>query len=145
MPCAQGFEPCWTRGGFTYQDCCVGLPNPSCFDAVFTEERCCMDADNDPECWRFARRHISSALRLVEAQAASGPEALQLQAQALRRYSEDDGLLYAFCCNGFHNEYCWGPAVPEAGIIIKQRGISLRPHPLSAQVSDITPWPLASE
>ncbi|CAJ1403449.1 unnamed protein product [Effrenium voratum] len=111
---AQGFEPCWTRGGFTYQDCCVGLPNPSCFDAVFTEERCCMDADNDPECWRFARRHISSALRLVEAQAASGPEALQLQAQALRRYSEDDGLLYAFCCNGFHNEYCWGPAVPEA-------------------------------
>eukprot|EP00913_Durusdinium_trenchii_P028066 g26313.t1 len=49
----------------------------------------------------------------------------------MRLYSEDDGLLYTFCCIGFHNEYCWGHAVHQA----------LIPDPDAWEgVSDITPW-----
>ena len=28
--------------------------------------------------------------------------------------TETPRLLYFFCCTSFHNEYCWGPAVPQA-------------------------------
>ncbi|CAE8636855.1 unnamed protein product, partial [Polarella glacialis] len=132
----EGFAACWSRGaGFTYKECC-GRPgsasDPFCFDAVFTEERCCQEADNSAECWDYARFHINHAIRLGEERAAiPGGEQTWIQVNALRQYVQHDGLLYFFCCNGFHNEYCWGPARPETMVADQDSW---------AGVSDITPW-----
>eukprot|EP00434_Breviolum_minutum_P019222 symbB.v1.2.016942.t1/scaffold1306.1/size125945/1 len=74
-----------------------------------------MEAHDDQECWDWAKFNLANTLQLMEARAAEAPsDALQLQAMALNRYMADDGLLYFFCCTSFHNEYCWGPAVPQA-------------------------------
>lgn len=54
-------------------------------------------------------------------------------------------LLFFFCCSGFHNEYCWGPALPEAhplsSLQSKEPFEALLPD-LDAweAVSDVTPW-----
>ena len=116
----RGFAACWARNGYTYEECCLPPASPSggldeCFDALFTRERCCMEAHDDQECWDWAKFNLANTLQLMEARAAEAPsDALQLQAMALNRYMADDGLLYFFCCTSFHNEYCWGPAVPQA-------------------------------
>ncbi|CAE7355676.1 unnamed protein product [Symbiodinium sp. CCMP2456] len=118
----------------TTQECCGSAeqpPNPSCFDPVYTEELCCMEADWDIECWQHARVHLSEARRIADGQATAGTAGWAMQMEALQRYMVDDMLLYLFCCNGFHNEYCWGPAVPQA----------LLPDPDAWEgVSDIVAW-----
>ncbi|CAE7577877.1 lpsA [Symbiodinium natans] len=130
----EGFAPCWSRGGgFNFQECCGSAehaPNPSCFDSIYTEELCCMEADWDVECWQHARLQLADVQRVFEAQASAGM-ASWAQMDAIRRYTADDMLLYLFCCNAFHNEYCWGPAIHQA----------LLPDPDAWEgVSDISAW-----
>lgn len=100
-----GFAPCWNRtGGFTYNVCCSGTGHPSCFDAIFTYERCCYDADYDPVCWQWARKNVDETIRQASLLAVGYGEHID----ALRWYRQDEGLLYLFCCSGTHNGYCWG-------------------------------------
>lgn len=90
-----------------------------------------MEADWDIECWQHARVHLSEARRIADGQATAGTAGWAMQMEALQRYMVDDMLLYLFCCNSFHNEYCWGPAVPQA----------LLPDPDAWEgVSDIVAW-----
>ena len=56
-------------------------------------------------CWQGARMGISRTLEAAK-EVAGHWEQLKI----LENYARDDGQLYYFCCNGNHNDYCWGSA-----------------------------------
>ena len=60
--------------------------NPSCFDPVFTYERCCRDAEDDADCWRVARANVAQTIRMTEPHASvPGNEGMWQHIEALHR------------------------------------------------------------
>ncbi|CAE7281957.1 unnamed protein product [Symbiodinium pilosum] len=139
-------EPAESWKALAHRECCGGSShqsNPDCFDAIYTEELCCAEADWDEEAAlsklgdmrRRKNRGASDEFVAVSGSASDPLHSAEdpnlpgnVKIDALQRYMEDDMLepehrlgflpgkvlLYLFCCNGFHNEYCWGPAMPQA-------------------------------